>query len=696
MGAKKCLYVKKLFFSVTMSILKRDMFDVWCRENSLQEKNAAVLTYVLNRLHLEGDKDDSKRDLVKEKINSFSSFVSKTWKNCNRTRKVFENKYSDWLDKSIIFVEDEEKPGPSRGRPSKHFMDLGDQRKKQKLLPLLQKYSTEELTFAARRSLEASGRRNASQILKELSEPEKVSKIKKAISTPTLGPIKYTPEEALGLFIDSRLTKKSYIIMQQGAKQRNANIYPNYNVLLEAKKKCYPNTEFIIITDTSAEVKLQALVNHTTDRIIESQKEVFKNVLPSIKDKKISLIHKWGCDGSAGHSTYKQRFSGDPESSKTDFNLFSVCLVPLQMTVENGTILWQNNRTSSTRFCRPIKLIFEKETPELTKEVVTNINQQISEIEPTNILQYEIQIYHTFKMTMIDGKLFSVVSESSTQTCGICGATPKVMNNLESILNLTPNENLYDYGISTLHAWIRCLECCLHISYKITIKKWQIREDDEKNIVKQRKQEIIQKIREELNLLVDIPKQGYGTTNDGNTARKFFRKYSVTSAITGVDEEFLKRLYVILTTMCSGYEIDVDAFTQYCMATAKLFVERYPWYYMPSSLHRILIHGPQIIKAAPLPIGMFSEEALESRNKDFRKYRESYSRKFSRSKTMSDVFCRLLLSSDPYISSLSQCIGTRSNKEPLTKDVLSLLQEPNLAASEHHDSDTSDSDGSEQ
>ncbi|CAG9773299.1 unnamed protein product [Ceutorhynchus assimilis] len=315
----------------------------------------------------------------------------------------------------------------------------------------------------------------------------------------------------------------------------------------------YRNAEFIAITDISAEVELQALVNHTTHRIIESQIEVFDSVLPSIKDKKISFIHKWGCDGSSAHYTYKQQFSGDPESSKTDFNLFSVCLVPLQMTVENGTILWQNNRTSSTRFCRPVKLIFEKETPELTKQVVTNIKQQIAEIEPTNIQKYQIQIYHTFKMTMIDGKLFSAVSESSTQTSVIRSATPKVMNNLESILDLTPNETLYDCGISTLYAWIRCLECCLHISYKITIKKWQIREDNEKNIVKQRKQEIIRKIKEELNLLVDIPKQGYGTTNDGNTARRFFRRYSVASAITEA-----KLLATLASDVCGIHYNDIN------------------------------------------------------------------------------------------------------------------------------------------
>jgi hypothetical protein len=29
---------------------------------------------------------------------------------------------------------------------------------------------------------------------------------------------------------------------------------------------------------------------------------------------------------------------------------------------------------------------------------------------------------------MIDGKTFGVVSNSSNQSCGICGATPKIMN----------------------------------------------------------------------------------------------------------------------------------------------------------------------------------------------------------------------------------------------------------------------------
>ena len=37
----------------------------------------------------------------------------------------------------------------------------------------------------------------------------------------------------------------------------------------------------------------------------------------------------------------------------------------------------------------------------------------------------------------------------------------------------------------------------------------------------------------ELSLRVDFPKQGFGTTNDGNTARRFFENQSKSAEITG-------------------------------------------------------------------------------------------------------------------------------------------------------------------
>ena len=72
-----------------------------------------------------------------------------------------------------------------------------------------------------------------------------------------------------------------------------------------------------------------------------------------------------------------------------------------------------------------------------------------------------------------------------------------------------------------------------------------------------------------MGLLVDIPKPGYGTTNDGNTASRFFDQSALASSITGIDEQLIKRLNVILQTISCGYAVDVQSFRKYAKTTAE-------------------------------------------------------------------------------------------------------------------------------
>lgn len=96
---------------------------------------------------------------------------------------------------------------------------------------------------------------------------------------------------------------------------------------------------------------------------------------------------------------------------------------------------------------------------------------------------------------------------------------------------------------------------------------------------------------------------GKGTSNDGNTARRFFKNSQKSADITGVDKNLIQRFGNILSAMASGYEVNIPKFELYTKDTAKLFIFLYPWYYMPSSVHKILIHGADVINAALLPIG---------------------------------------------------------------------------------------------
>jgi hypothetical protein len=354
-------------------------------------------------------------------------------------------------------------------------------------------------------------------------------------------------------------------------------------------------------------------------------------------------------------------------------------------------IVWQNPRPCSTRFCRPLKIIFQQETHDLIKKEVKNIEDQIANLvfPKIDFEGKDVTVECEFKLTMIDGKAFAAVTDTSCQSCAICGATPKIMNDLANVLKRKSDTSKYEYGLSTLHAHIRCFECILHVSYRLEIRKWKISGEDKEKCSLQKKR-IQNELKEKLGLLVDIPKPNFGTTNDGNTARRFFANYEIVSQVTGIDTHLIKRFGVILKTLSSGCSINAVAFREYSTETARLFIELYPWYYMPSSVHRILIHGADIIQAAILPIGMLSEEALEARNKDLRRCRQFNTRKISRIAGTTDLFHFLLFTSDPVISIISKSKERKSLHKISNFDheVQALLNQMGNGALNDSDSET--------
>jgi hypothetical protein len=104
-----------------------------------------------------------------------------------------------------------------------------------------------------------------------------------------------------------------------------------------------------------------------------------------------------------------------------------------------------------------------------------------------------------------------------------------------------------------------------------------------------------------MGLLVDVSKPGgSGTTNDGNTARRLFSDPALSAGITGLDETLIHRFAIILQTISCGFAVNAAAFDDYAMDTARLFMSLYGWYFMPASVHKILLHGSDIISAALL------------------------------------------------------------------------------------------------
>ena len=614
---------------------------------------------------------------------NFSRFVcdfKDRWAKSNRHEQRFLGKNQNWLDSSIPFVTTTTK----RGRKAIDFDDCSETTKVKKCKNLRQNVSLPVLSYATQISLRASGQTEAAKIVKEITaSPSRAAKFRKNVIC--VKEKQMTPEEALVVLVEAKLSRKQYNVIRNAAPDK----FPAYTLLQRAKKKCYPKVETMQISESSAKVSLQGLLDHTIERLVLLQ----KNVIDTLDNEEISnltLITKWGFDGSSGHSSYKQAFHGPGAS---DSSVLITSIVPLRL-VCNDKIVWQNPRPSSTRFCRPLKIEFTKETASILVREKERVDEELNDLEMSVVPVGErlVKVSHKLTLVMIDGKVCNAITETtSSQRCYICNSTSKEFNSIDEMIAKPVKTETLEFGLSILHGWIRFFECIIHLSYKLPIKKWKAASDDDKKIIDSTKARIQNEFRVKTGLIIDQPKPGFGNSNDGNTARRFFENAEVSADITKIDLELIKKMHVILITVSSGHEIHSEKFKHFCHNTARHFVKMYPWYKMPTTLHKYLIHGPEIVSHALLPIGQLSEEAQEARNKDFKSYREHFSRKCNRVKSNEDILNRLLLSSDPIISSKIKL--PKKNFQALPKSVVELLIPPTISVSAVRSDDSDDETG---
>ena len=217
-----------------------------------------------------------------------------------------------------------------QGRPSKDFDDCEKRTKRRKIRKIQESYSQSLINASA---------------------------------TPSYGEKQFSPfsnDFALSLFIQAKLSKCQYEIIRTAFKNAGHNLLPSYKRITAAKKNCYP--ENIKITDTSAEVPLQSLLDNTAKRILKTKND---DELDKLNGKELILTSKWGFDGASGQSQYSQRYSTE-DVDASDSNLFMTSIVPMCLINNdiNNTSVWKNTLPSSTRYCRALRFRFEKETIE--------------------------------------------------------------------------------------------------------------------------------------------------------------------------------------------------------------------------------------------------------------------------------------------------------------------------------------------
>ena len=65
------------------------------------------------------------------------------------------------------------------------------------------------------------------------------------------------------------------------------------------------------------------------------------------------------------------------------------------------------------------------------------------------------------------------------------------------------------------------------------------------------KERIQNELQEKMGLIVDVPKAGTGTSNNGNTAQRLFQNPELISETTRVDNKLVRRFSMILQAIAS-------------------------------------------------------------------------------------------------------------------------------------------------
>jgi hypothetical protein len=460
------------------------------------------------------------------------------------------------------------------------------------------------------------------------------------------------------------------------------------------------------VSDHSAFVPLQQLLDITTKRILELDQSIEANLhnLAEENDNQLTatLTYKYGFDGSGSHQRQMQPDqAGDHSEVK---NLFATQLVPLQISVctrKTDQIIWECSRPNNPHTCRPLRLSFEVENKETTVAENERLLAEIKNLD-NYIVSENPRICILFKglMILVDGKAVSNLTNCNTTKCTVCDATRSEMAKNEGPFVPISDQRL-SFGISPLHFGLRAFEALLHIAYKQDVKTFISRADEDKNKISERTKIVKDSFLIELGLKVDCPKEGGsgGNTNTGNVVRKAFKNAQATAKICGVSTILVSNLDTIWRTLSSGKSINPDEFDKFCVETLQQYFKDAGWYSLPPTLHRTLVHGKDIIKATPIPVGLTSEEGSEANAKFARKFLKHHTRKTSHKDTMSDLFHRLLDISDPFVVAQS-FVTNKKQMHSIPADMALLISdscdhcqhEPNVSICDMSLSDQSSTD----
>ncbi|KAK3918341.1 Putative cyclic nucleotide-gated ion channel 9 [Frankliniella fusca] len=296
-----------------------------------------------------------------------------------------------------------------RGRPGLEFCDLSESGKRKRTAADRASKCTEELVFSAQMALRKSGQRDAADFSKARQCKETPDPQPHAL--PPTESHRFSDDEALALIDQADLTKEQYIYIRTCMLAHGVDVLPCYDYVRRAKERCYPqDSESITVTESQMGISVQ-------------REGLFRQICRFSKAQMPQTSRFFG------NGEYNQK----PDEELTEGTIILTAAVPLQIIAqpENGPpyLLYQTDRPGSPRNCRPLRLLFRKETKEVVKEIKEQTQSQIDSLIPVQVVLEsgkEVTIRHKAVLSMIDGKINSILCDTGAQNCTVCLAKPSM------------------------------------------------------------------------------------------------------------------------------------------------------------------------------------------------------------------------------------------------------------------------------
>lgn len=507
-------------------------------------------------------------------------------------------------------------------------------------------------------------------------------------------------DDAIALMHSLTLTKEQmrklrYLLISRGI------VFPTTNQLLEARKKLKP-TISPVLDGKGVAVDYKTIVIETTEAILNISETT--STFTHEEDDRFLMIFKDGADGAGQQVVWKSTsmlgWAG---------NMFQYSIVPLKFVCTKHTgekiILWENSRPNSAKCLRPIYLVREIETnEELLNLVIPMTDKARDELNEygicTNFSNKPIKVNLEIIDSMKDLKFKKLLSGLGGADCILCVTKVNDWTNIENILqgfpiNRSAEDTLLLYNelidtdgniqtssgdftvrkgltkkpkttssqmsITLTHSYINGANWLLKLLYRCHAKyhRWELKARMFDKVEKSRKR-VKSIIMKNTGLNLDgVCRAGAkgGTSSDGPQGRRLFSEELIETFKEILNNEhkdnFLKlheQLSVILRIISCSHAINIPLFDRLCKDTSIHIATYFPWAHLNHTLHGSIQHSSELIaKNNGYGIGAFSEECLESNNKDIRNGLQFYSRKTSPIDQMTDVMSRQLERSHPSI-----------------------------------------------